>query len=73
MVGSNESVLHRGDSVALDGLDLYLVKLLDKELAVFGRHNGLDGRTEYIDAVTLQDARLKELDTTVERGLPTEG
>ena len=59
--------------MALDGLDLYLVKLLDKELAVFGRHNGLDGRTEYVDAVTLQDARLKELNSTVECGLPTEG
>ena len=73
MVGSDESVLHRCDGVALDGLDLYLVKLLDKELAVFGRHNGLDGCTEHVDAVTLQDARLKELDTTVERGLPSEG
>ena len=59
--------------MALDRLDLYLVKLLDKELAVFGRHNGLDGCTEHVDAVTLQDARLKELDTTVERGLPSEG
>ena len=59
--------------MALDGLDLYLVKLLDKELAIFGRHNGLNGCTEYIDAVTLQDTRLKELNTTVECGLPTEG
>ena len=73
MVGSDESVLHRGDGVALDGLDLYLVKLLDKELAVFGRHNGLNGCTEDINAVTLQDTRLEELNSTVECGLPTEG
>ena len=59
--------------MALDRLDADLIELASEEVTVFGIHDGLDGRTQYLDVVLLEDATLVERYTAVERRLPAEG
>ena len=71
--GSAAGVGDVGASLALDGLDIDLIEALYEELAVFGVHDGLNGRTEDGHAIFLKDAFLMEGHTAVEGGLTTEG
>ena len=56
-------------SVAANGLDVNLIELLNKELTVFGIHNDLNGRTQHLHAIALEDAGLRQSHTAVERRL----
>ena len=73
MLSSLAGLLHVLASLALDGLDVDLVKLLDEELAVLRVHDGLHGRTQDAHAKLLQHAALLQFHTTVECGLSTKG
>ena len=59
--------------MALDRLDADLIELASEEVTVFRVHNGLDGSTQYLDIVLLEDAALVECYTAVERCLSAEG
>ncbi len=59
--------------MGLDGLDPDLVEPLDEEFAVLGVDNRLDGRTEHLHAVFVEDARAVEFHAAVEGCLPAEG
>ena len=59
--------------MALDRLDADLIELASEEVTVFGIHDGLDGRTQDLDVILLEDATLVERYTAVERSLSTEG
>ena len=60
------------DRLALNRLHLYLVELLDKQLAVFRIHDGLHRCAQYPDVVFLQDTALVERHAAVQRRLPAE-
>lgn len=51
----------------------HTVQSVDKELSVFRNFKGSDGGSEDLDAESLQDTHLVELNTDVEGGLTTEG
>ena len=72
-MGCTACIFGRLYGVALDRLDADLIKLASEEVTVFGIHDGLDGRTQYLDVVLLEDAALVERYTAVERRLPAEG
>ena len=59
-------------SLALDGLHVDFIKLLDEELAVLGIHDGLYRSTQHLDVIFLQDTLAIEFHTTVEGSLTTE-
>ena len=59
-------------SLALDGLNVNLVKALNEELAVFSVHDGLHGRAKHTHAILLEHAALIKLDAAVERRLSSE-
>ena len=67
-----DSVLHRLYGLRDGGLDVDLVELLHEQIAVLGCHNGLDRRTEHLDAILLQDTFLVQFRTAVQCGLTTE-
>ena len=73
LLSSLAGLLHVLASLALDGLDVDLVKLLDEELAVLRVHDGLHGRTQDAHTILLQHAALLQFHTTVECGLSTKG
>ena len=54
-------------------LDADLIELASEEVTVFGIHDSLDGCTEYLDVVLLEDTTLVERYTAVESRLSTEG
>ena len=72
VLGGFHGLGHILAGLALDGLDLNLIELLDEALAVLGVHDGFDGGAEHLDIVFLQYAALLELDAAVERGLSAE-
>jgi hypothetical protein len=49
------------------------VQSVDKELSVFRYFKGSDGGSEDLDAESLQDTHLVELNTNVQGGLTTKG
>ena len=55
--------------VALDGVDVDLVQLLNKQLTVFGIHDGLYGRSQNLYVVLLEYAALIQLYAAVQGGL----
>ncbi len=57
------------DSLALDGLYIYLVELLHKQLTVLGFHDGTHRSSEHLHVVTVEHSALMQCDTAVERGL----
>ena len=59
--------------MALDRLDADLIELASEEVTVFGIHDSLDGRTQDLDIVLLEDTALVERYTAVEGCLSTEG
>ena len=71
-LGSLDRRLDGLDGLALDGLDPYLVKTLDEQLAVLGVHDGLHGRAQHARAVTLEHARAVQGHAAVQRRLPAE-
>ena len=58
-------------SLALDGLNTYLVELLHKEVTVFRIDNGLNRGTQHLHTVFLEDTTLIQFYTTVEGCLAT--
>ena len=58
--------------LALDGVDVDLVELFDKEFAVFGVDDGLYGGAEDLYVVFVEDALLVEFYAAVEGGLSAE-
>ena len=71
--GSLNGIFYRVDGFALNGLDIDFVEFLDEEFAVFGIHDGLYRRTQYLHVIFLERAGLIELYTAVESRLPAEG
>ena len=71
--GSLQGVVHVLNGVADGCLELYLVELLDKQVAVLGVHDGLDAGAEHLHTILFQGAVLVELSTTVQGGLSAEG
>ena len=72
-MGCTACIFGRLYGVALDCLDADLIELASEEVTVFCVHNGLDGRTQDLDVVLLEDATLVECYTAVERCLSAEG
>ena len=72
-MGCTACILSRLYGVALDRLDADLIELASEEVTVFGIHDGLDGSTQDLDIVLLEDATLVERYTAVESGLSPEG
>ena len=72
-MGRTACILSRLYGVALDRLDADLIELASEEVTVFRVHNGLDGSTQDLDIVLLEDAALMECYTAVERCLSAEG
>ena len=72
-MGRTACIFGRLYGVALDCLDADLIELASEEVTVFGIHDSLDGRTQYLDIVLLEDAALMERYTAVERRLSAEG
>ena len=72
-MGCAACILGRLYGVALDRLDADLIELASEEVTVFRVHDSLDGRTQYLDVVLLEDAALVERYTAVESRLPAEG
>ena len=52
-------------SLAINGLDVYLVELLNKKFAVFSIHDGLDRSTQHAHVIFFEYTTLVKLDTTV--------
>ena len=73
LLGRTACIFGRLYGVALDCLDADLIELASEEVTVFGIHDSLDGRTQDLDVVLLEDATLVECYTAVERCLSTEG
>ena len=72
-MGCTACIFGRLYGVALDRLDADLVELASEEVTVFRVHDGLDGRTQDLDVILLEDAALMECYTAVESRLSTEG
>ena len=66
-------LLDVGAGLALDGLDVNLVQFLNKQLAVFGVHDGLHGRTQHFNAILFEYAALVKLYAAVKRCLSAKG
>ena len=58
LTGSFQGVVHVLYGMADGNLQVHLGQLLDKQVAVFSVHDGLDTRAQHLDAVLLQHARL---------------
>ena len=71
-VGSHHCILHRAYSLALDCLDIDLIKFLDEKLAVFGIHYSTYGGAQDADIMFFKNAVLIEFDAAVESGLTSE-
>ena len=73
LLGRTACIFGRLYGVALDRLDADLIELASEEVTVFGIHDSLDGSTQDLDVILLEDAALVECYTAVERCLSTEG
>ena len=71
--GCLSCLFHRFASLALDGAYVDFIEFPDKKLAVFGVHDGLNGRSEHTHTIFFKNAALVEFNATVQCGLPAKG
>ena len=71
-MGSLLYLLNSRAGLTLDGLHIYLVEFLHEEVAVLSIDNGLNGSTQHLDTIFLQDTLFVEFHTAVQRRLTTE-
>ena len=69
---SCDGIFHGLTSLGYRNLEVYLVQLLDEEVAVLSVHDGFHAGTQHLYAVLLQNTFLEQFGTTVQCSLSTE-